>query len=85
MFSNLKYSTKTLLNYKTTNYAINSNSFRRFFLVLGAIVFAIGLFFAINNQPHLVHKIQWQYAILIIVVGVPLTMIANAFELNFRS
>lgn len=35
---------------------------------------------AIKSQPQLLHDLRWGPAVLILVAGVPLTLIANAFE-----
>lgn len=55
-------------------------SIRRAALLLGAAGFGAGLFLSIRNQPQLIQNLQWGSAFLVIAVGVPLTMIANAFE-----
>jgi len=54
--------------------------FRRIALLIGGAGFGLGLILAIRSQPDLLHNIRWGPAILVIVLGVPSNMLANAFE-----
>lgn len=53
---------------------------QRIALLLGGAVFGGGLFLAVKNEPQLLQNLRWGPAVLVLVLGVPLTMLANAFE-----
>lgn len=38
-----------------------------------------------RNHPDLIKDIRWQPAVLILLIGIPLTLLANAIELSLMS
>ncbi len=52
----------------------------RIALLVGGSGFGIGFYLSLRSQPQLISDIQWLPATLVIIFGIPLTILANAFE-----
>lgn len=60
--------------------AAKNDAVQRVALMLGGIIFGVGLFLAIRSQPQLLQNLKLGPVFLVLALGVPLTILANAFE-----
>ena len=58
----------------------NKQLMRKAAMALATVFLIVGLIYAYSLQPHVLENLNWQPAILLAVVGVPLTLGLNAVE-----
>ena len=76
---NLQQSLTKLLSALDSRH-LNNPKLRAAFLIVATALFAGGIAIALMDQPDVFEKIDWRPALMVVLIGGPITMLLNALE-----